>query len=63
MATRDEKKLLQWLEQLEREAKRNQKKWLLQQQLKNTRSHPLNLSTSKSRSFLGRMSFSNQSLE
>lgn len=63
MATRDEKKLLQWLQQLEREAKRKQKKWLLQQQLQNTRNHPLNLSTSKSRSFLGGMSFSNQSFQ
>lgn len=60
MATRDEKKLLQWLQQLEREAKRKQKKWLLQQQLQTTRNHPLNLSTSHRKNLFNGMSFSNQ---
>lgn len=53
MATPEEKKLLQWLEQLEREAQRKQKKW----QLQNTCNHPLNLSTSKQKHFFAASSF------
>lgn len=58
MKSIEEKKLLQWLEQLEREAKRNQKKYLLQQlTLKHTNNRPFNLSTSHQKNFFGGTGF------
>lgn len=58
MANLEEKKLFRWLEQLERDAEKQQRE-LMRQQNKRTRHHPLNLSTSHQKSFFGFTGFVN----